>query len=172
MGYFSLRNALQLTLVLSLQLLSNSILAKESENAPVRVQSFCVDVETATEDSAFNWYSPEGVALRKLGYVRKIARISPELQKRTTTRVLVTPQHGQIVPSQTPNGNHVWIYRGNRGYQGRDMAVFLVEIDDKQAHVAVNFLVHDVVPESSCEVKHCPVQEPACRSLFPNDPKS
>jgi hypothetical protein len=120
----------------------------------------CQDVETIAKDSANNWLNPSSVVFKHLGYqVEHGAYNAPQSVKDSVkTSLFKPPVHGTIVTLGSGEFNG-WGYQGNAGYEGKDQAIFLVEVSGKRYKVVVNYLVHEVVDQNAVP--------PACERVFP-----
>jgi hypothetical protein len=116
----------------------------------------CLDASSVLIGSAFNQYSPVPTVLSHLGYKRNKTGgfNAPEhVIESITSFVIGTPKNGKVKAADTP---HVWDYVANKGYEGKDRVVYLVEIIGRRFKVTVDIFVQPMVNEEA----------PACPNIF------
>ncbi|MDD2776156.1 MAG: hypothetical protein PHU06_09380 [Gallionella sp.] len=109
----------------------------------VKTITFCRDTESLSPDSGFNSFSPISEEfLKKIG--RPFTGTDAEVQ-RYKVALLEMPKHGQARLVYEPSQH--WAYVPEKGYQGADRAIYLVECQGKQYKVVINFWVTEVFDE-------------------------
>ncbi|MEQ1526082.1 MAG: matrixin family metalloprotease [Gallionella sp.] len=108
----------------------------------IKTITFCLDKQSLVPDSAPNAFSPVNFEfLRQIGkpYTGTVA----EAQQYNVT-LLEVPKHGVVNSIDDFTG---WIYMPEKGYEGADRAIYLVESQGKQYKVVINFWVVEVLDE-------------------------
>ncbi|MEQ1533296.1 MAG: matrixin family metalloprotease, partial [Sideroxydans sp.] len=109
----------------------------------VKTITFCLDKQSLVPDSAPNDFSPIGqYFLEKIGkpYTGTI-----EEAGQYKVKLFEMPKHGQAQLVDEPSQH--WTYMPDKGYQGADRAIYLVESQGKQYKVVINFWVVEVLDE-------------------------
>jgi hypothetical protein len=129
------------------------------KNQTMKPFTFCKDVGSGIPDSAWNDFSVFGN--REL--------MKPELIANHKVRLFQAPAHGRVVFSdeaRSPVGytdtafkSSGLIYLPTLDYAGKDRAVFLVEANNKQYQVTVNFWVMLFVTDENVGDTYCRAQK-------------
>ncbi len=103
----------------------------------------CQDVESKIPDSASNSFSPFlSEILMRLGAPEVVGA---EWLKAINAKVtlLQGPQHGKIVVLESTS--YHYSFAPESGFEGKDRAIYLIEVQGKRYKVTINFLVLPII---------------------------
>ena len=133
--------------------------ASPSKLKTLKPFTFCQDVGSDNPDSAWNDFSVFGNGELS----------NPKLIPNYKVRLLKVPEHGQVVfadDARTPVGDTATTFKSSGltylptlDYVGKDRAVFLVEANNKQYQVTVNFWVMPFVTDENTGDTYCKSQK-------------